>query len=323
MKYLLVGDPHVTVEELDDCQALLNHVLEVALKERPQYIVFLGDQHHTHAVARVEVLDFWDRNLKMLDDNRQAVIFLTGNHDRSHNVNLKANTLVYDPALVSVVDDMQCLDGVAFVAWCPTNDEFLGKVGGFEGTVICHQTFDGSRYENGFYAPGGIDANAMKAKNIISGHIHTPQEFGKVWYPGAPRWRTASDANTPRKIWMVEVDGDGNIIDKTSYRMEGNCRAMYHFDDFEGGMEPTIGIIQQPAVVSVNIHGSAEYILARKLAYEAAGHRVATFLKQAATAAVKESDGISAALAKHVDAYKPKLPVPLDDLKKKAMKISV
>jgi DNA repair exonuclease SbcCD nuclease subunit len=70
-------------------------------------------------------------------------------------------------------------------------------------TLFCHQTFQGSQFENGFYAPEGIDQNLVQVPYIVSGHIHKNQRLGKVLYPGTPKWDTLSDANETKGIWVL------------------------------------------------------------------------------------------------------------------------
>ena len=94
-------------------------------------------------------------------------------------------------------------------------------------TVVCHQTFAGSDYGNGFYAKDGINPDLIPQKKIIGGHIHSGQEFGKVFYVGSPRWRTLTDANQDRAIWLIEFDGEGNLLNKTPFSTNGVCRRVF------------------------------------------------------------------------------------------------
>ena len=68
MKVLRVGDPHITVRNLDEALKLLAFIFEMARKYKVDRIEFLGDLMHTHAVIRVEVLDFWAKAFKQLGE---------------------------------------------------------------------------------------------------------------------------------------------------------------------------------------------------------------------------------------------------------------
>lgn len=325
MRVLLIGDPHVTVEELDDCKRLLDLVDKVALAELPDIICFMGDQHHTHAVVRVEVLEFWTKWLCERKCQRD-VFMLVGNHDRSNDLGVEGHTLrygnLYDDHGATIVATPEDWGPVRFMPWYPTAEEFV-KAAGDRKALICHQTMQGSHYENGYPAKDGVAAELVPAKTIISGHLHTPQAFGKVWYPGAPRWRTASDANIDRALWLVDIDDTGAIVSKRPFPTNGVCRALYTFEDREGLGDdtdtPEIAWMQQPLKLTVNIFGSPVYVEDRTKHWKNLfpGCRVNPFpTREAKHAGVRESDGVQVALKRYVEAYQPRFGTPLDQLQK-------
>ena len=57
LRLLIVGDPHVTVEELGDCQGLMA-LIDQTLEADPtiDHVVFLGDLHHNHRLIDVDVM---------------------------------------------------------------------------------------------------------------------------------------------------------------------------------------------------------------------------------------------------------------------------
>src|SRR5882757_792955 len=107
---------HVTVEELADSQALIDYILQLADEHNPEHIVFLGDQHHNHAVVRVEVLDFWVQNLKKF---KHPVIMLIGNHDMSHDASVSAHALRYG---CTVIEGAATVEDVRLVSYCHTQE---------------------------------------------------------------------------------------------------------------------------------------------------------------------------------------------------------
>jgi hypothetical protein len=259
-------------------------------------------------------LDFWKRNLEALAAMGQKSILLVGNHDMPHDAGLKMHGLAYASDMCTVVATPTTIDGIKFLPWMPTHEEFVAGAG-TSNVVICHAEFQGSKYDSGMFAPNGIDPESFPAHTIISGHIHKPASFGKVWHPGAPRWRTASDANTDRAIWLIEVGSELGITSKTEIYTRGFCKALYHIEDIEGVDHPTPEIVQ-PARVTVNVRGSAEYVNARKGMWGASVCSVATFPTKVTTQAVKESDGIATALMRHLESHTPKHGTPLEVLKK-------
>lgn len=323
MKLLLIGDPHATVEELDDCQRLIDLICEVIPKEQPDLVVFLGDQHHNHAVVRVEIIDFWRRAYWRIRDmlhkqNPASEIWcLVGNHDRPGDSSVEAHAMqAYEDLVFPVTQHVRHESGILFLSYDHDPENFVNTCNLYPDfkTLICHQTFDGGRYENGFYAKDGIQVDKIPQPHIISGHIHTPQKFGKVWYPGAPRWRTSSDANVDRHIWAVTFE-KGWPVKYVDYATEGYCRKLVEVEDHEGQSEPEF-LIKQPVLVTVSVYGSREYVDQKRVRWKQLGYRVRSCIQESATPRVRESDGISVAMQKFVAGYRPKHGTSLETLQK-------
>jgi hypothetical protein len=79
-KVLYVGDYHCQISNLKDSESLMSFIIELAEKEEVDVIVFLGDQFHTHAVLRLEVINFWSKKLRLLNLICPTYL-LIGNHD--------------------------------------------------------------------------------------------------------------------------------------------------------------------------------------------------------------------------------------------------
>lgn len=219
MKLLLVGDPHVTVSELQDAQNLLNGVYDTFVEQKPDHVVFMGDLHHNHNVVRIEVIDFWLRNLERF---KGKAVVMVGNHDMSNDASEKSHALQSYRGVAQVVDDVYSLGkGVFVLPYIHSRERFVETANliyknaekdfGFKPTtLLCHQTFDGCQYDNGFYAPDGVSPDLIPFKNVISGHIHTAQVLVKgdqtVTYIGSPRWRTMDDANKKKVVVLYNTD---------------------------------------------------------------------------------------------------------------------
>lgn len=294
-KLLFVGDPHVVPGELDDCRALIELVASKA-REHDATVVLLGDQHHTHSVLRLEVMDFWRWALPRLVGNRvgsnPAVIMLRGNHDCNPDPAVPGSALdaYRDISGLLVVDDFpRELDGVLFVPWCKEEDTFFSMVGSGRDThtVVCHQTFDGSLLENGFPARDGFDLSKVPQKLVISGHIHTPQIIGKCVYVGAPRWRTRSDANVDRHIVLAENDGkELKLLEKIPTGEV--CRRIWHWvDEHRNPMNDQTMDLKD--IYHVDVVGPSDWIKERVGRYPGAKVRVV------------RTDGPAPRVKEHVD----------------------
>lgn len=325
LRYLLVGDPHATVEELDDCEGLIDCIVDVfKTEDHIDAVVLLGDLHHNHAIVHVDVMAFWRRALYRLLETVSRVIIIRGNHDAPTSGSTAHALMSYAeiPGVV-VVDRPMVLDGIAFVPYTADREAFVAACKDLDvgkpppRTLICHQTFDGSRYENGFYAGDGIDPALVPQARVISGHIHAPQSFGKVWYPGAPRWRTVSDANTERLVYVQEFDVEGYPAVARRYPTHLWCRAIWKTTVRDGQ------VVDGPALDDsrvnpmadqwhIDLHGTAEgnKTLAADLAQRTGTH-IRCFNTDTHAPKVRESEGIETAFRRWLGGYRPRHNTPL------------
>lgn len=340
MRILMVGDMHVTVDELEDAGQAVLLVKQIVEDHRPDVVVFMGDQHHNHAVVRIEVVDFWERALQELcfaGMKRNAIFMLVGNHDRSTNQALEMNSLVYDcniiRRLASVcivprpykhvsVDDPNWPSSVYLMPWIP-DTQFAEAIKDIpDGAVLlCHQTFNGAQYETGFYAPDGVDPKLVaRFSKVFSGHIHKPQSFGNIHYIGAPRWRLMSDANEERAIVLFDTETNvAQYFDTGEY-----CTPIFKIADHESGagvfppayLKHLKGKSPERGKKYVDIVGTAEYCEKRKFFWEQQNFSVATFPARPKVEAVSEAKGVMQALQTHLDEFVPPFGTPLETLKK-------
>lgn len=266
MKILRVGDPHVRVSNIDESDALLVLIAELAIKYNVDRIEILGDLFHTHAILRLEVLEFWTNALEHLSDICEVVV-LIGNHDQTGDYNSASSSLDIFTKLrlknLKIIETAQVSGPIGYVSYIHDPVKFVDIANSLEvKTLVCHQTFNGSKFESGMYAPDGIDPDLIKCDLIISGHIHAQQRFGKVIYPGTARWDTASDANQPKGLWIFEHDDTtGAIVSEQFFSTETVCKPIISLSYKEG---ETILPIQPGARVSIELIGSSVWCAQEK-----------------------------------------------------------
>jgi DNA repair exonuclease SbcCD nuclease subunit len=313
-RFLVVGDPHIKPEDLEEGQRLIDYILDIALDTKPSRIVLMGDLFHTHSIVHVEVMHFWQKAVERLA-MLWPVVVLLGNHDGPHDMKDGVHALTALSMIpgVQVVDKPQMLkctisyednDHIAFVPFMRHNDEFVAACNALAPlakTIYCHQEFDGAKYDNGFYSKHGVQPEAIVQETVISGHIHTGQEFGKVWYVGAPRWMTASDANQDRYIWVIDHDEEGKIVARTSRKTDPACQRIVQVKDTPNApadiqsMDPSWKVI-------VDIVGPAAWVKERKDAWRGKA-RIRTFVEEGKKVVVRESEGISTAFVKYLGGF--------------------
>jgi hypothetical protein len=315
---LYIGDPHVCPTELDDADALMRCVSDAVVAHRPDRVVFLGDEFHTHAIVHLEVMHWWVVNLLSLGV-RVPTWVLVGNHDKCGNGRSDIHALEpmkHIPGVTVVEAPVEFLPGVLVLPHMDTWEGFRTACEQNPVPVaVCHNTFKGTTLENGFYAPDGFDVTTLPQEMFLSGHIHTPQEFGKVWYLGAPRWRIATDANVDRALWLVTHGDDGRVVARTPLDTGTYCRRIINADEVEGGQLDPEGYDTKKDDVRLTITGSEAFLKASVPVRTAQGFRVRTVKVGAgAVARVRESEGIPQAFRKFAGAYECKRGTPRDVL---------
>lgn len=268
IKALYVGDPHTQVSNLAESEKLLTFVSEMAVCHDVGAIVLMGDLFHTHAVIRLEVQEFWQRWLKKLGEIAHVMV-LTGNHDMTGDFSSRISSLGVFRGMdnITIVEAPIAWQGFTWMPYYHDKEKFVADANMLysetHSGLICHQSFSGSKFENGYFDPGGINPDLLLAKEIISGHIHMGQEFGKVWHPGTAMWLTASDANQTKGIWIVSHE-NGN---KTRQFLDTSqvVTPIVSFQWKEGEEKP---VIPEGARATIELVGSSEWVAQNKTEFK-------------------------------------------------------
>lgn len=298
--YLFIGDYHATEKELDDCERLAKYIIDILRSDTALVPVFLGDLYDTHGIIRAEVQKFWYDLFNLMP---RKPIVITGNHDIPTNRHSSANSLLAHADHITLVakNSMYAHEGNVFASYFTDKELFIKECNKYKETnLVAHQTFSGAKYENGFPAKDGIEANLVPQTKIISGHIHTASSFGKVTYVGAPRWRSFFDANQKERF-IYKMDRDLNIVER--YPTSSICRVMHHFVVKEG--EPLEIHPNLKDVYNIDIHGSQDFIKKQQPQYKFARIRIFEEEKEFATY-ISESDPLNVSVTKWANNYQPK-----------------
>jgi DNA repair exonuclease SbcCD nuclease subunit len=221
MRALVIGDPHIKTSNIQDSEKILNSALFFGKNNKVPVMIILGDIFDTHNVVDLKVAIFLKSWMKRASEFFEHIVIINGNHDSSSNKredpSCNSNILAFgDFKKVEVVYNTYSIENVDFIGYQHSEEEFFEKCKGLKGNIlISHQTFKSAKYENGFYAPDGFDYDKVKHEYIISGHIHSKQAFGKVFYPGSPSWQKASDAGEEKFLYIIDFTDTGYKIEKT------------------------------------------------------------------------------------------------------------
>ncbi|HUV84321.1 MAG TPA: metallophosphoesterase [Methanosarcinales archaeon] len=250
--YIVIGDPHITIKNIEESKTFFNHIIEKidSLAPKPVDIIILGDGQHNHSIIRLEVLVLWDKIFNDLSaiDNVANVYYLVGNHDLSGDKNKEREYSSFSVfrgkhPRVHIINEPRIYNNMAFIPYTSDEETFIKNSQelydkGATETLICHQTFNGAKYETGMYAPEGFEHTKIPQTQILSGHIHIKQEFDKVFYPGTWRWMTKSDANTEKGYLTFEADDKGTISNREMVSTENICTPIKEYLIEEGDKLP-------------------------------------------------------------------------------------
>lgn len=309
---IIVGDVHATASELEDCRRLIVGIQ--TLRDRADTVIFLGDQFHTHAIVHLDVVDFWVKAVRALQSVGFRVIMLVGNHDIETCGQLHPNALeVLEGTGVTVVDRPMTIGfpGVVAMPYIHDGEEFVRLANESAGpdTLICHQTFQGAQYDNGFYANDGIDQIRIPFSKIISGHIHSQATFGAVWYIGSPRWRTRDDANKVKSVVVYDFDTK-SVVETVS--TAAWCSPIASYELTPDSIEPE----SLPAGrVSVTLRGPADWVRDRGQHYKSLGCAVRQLPNVTAAPRVSESAPVEESFAKFLAGFRTPNGTPAETLR--------
>jgi UDP-2,3-diacylglucosamine pyrophosphatase LpxH len=269
IKNLILGDPHVTVSNLEESERLLQFTLEQAKKT--DRLIIMGDLFHCHANVRVEVLEFWYKWFGILNESIETFV-LVGNHDQIGNYSSKSHALsVFNNQFekVRIISSPINFGVFGFIPYIHDKAEFVKEANHLtaEGAKVLfvHEDLDGAQFENGFYCPNGVKQEDLHADLIIGGHIHKRSRFGKVILPGTARWLTSSDKNENKALWMAEFSDEGKIISEQFIDTSHVCTPIYAYQYKEGEAEPQIPAGSR---ASVELVGSSEWISKQKAKFK-------------------------------------------------------
>lgn len=162
---------------------------------------------------------------------------------------------------INIIDQPEIINGIAMIPFTSSEEQFINDCKhlhslGADKLVICHQTFNGAKYESGMYAPDGFDHTKVPQEKILSGHIHIKQEFDKVEYIGTWRWMTKSDANDEKGYCIMTNNSDGSIKNMKFVSTENICKPIYELLINEGEDLPEM---KKDAKYYITLKGSKKW----------------------------------------------------------------
>lgn len=212
MKILAIGDTHCRVSYQEEFEAMVDSVLAVVKREKPDLIVMLGDDLHDHGRAHTVAYNSLMEFIEKLSEQAK-VVKLIGNHEVANpNVPDTLTTFFkFMPPNVTVVEGFTVIDyvdGVRIAAIPFMADKDFARVIK-EGRdilstvdyVFAHQELKGSVYNSSISDVDSYWDNDLPI--IICGHIHQKQSIRNGYYVGTP-YQTGFNEGEDKSVVILE-----------------------------------------------------------------------------------------------------------------------
>ena len=255
MKFLHLSDLHIGKRVhgfslLEDQQYILNQILEIADKEKPDGVLLAGDVYDK-AVPSAEAVGIFDEFLTGLYQRKISVCLVSGNHDSPERLDFGGRIFqeqkiylagCYDGTTQAV--EFRDQYGPVYVYLLPfvrpsSVRPYVPDAGSYEeaaaaavnrmqvdpavrNVLVAHQfVVNGDRLptvsdseELSLGTLDHVDVSVFDCFDYVAlGHLHGPQSVGRpqVRYAGSPLKYSFSERNQKKSVTVVELEEKGNI----------------------------------------------------------------------------------------------------------------
>jgi len=221
LKILAIGDPHAKRNNSLDIRLLKERIIELALKEKPDKIVILGDLANDfakmHLAAWQEIIAFIDAVVKLAP----SIYYIVGNHDYENNTAFLSDSHFFN-VFKGKYDNLTVVDTVIPETEGGINIVYLPYVppGRFKEAletgevkdvylIFCHQEFRGSKM-------GAIESKIgdewpKSNPMVVSGHIHD-RDFlqPNILFAGAP-YQTGFGDSSKKSVEIITINAQKDM----------------------------------------------------------------------------------------------------------------
>ena len=248
MKIIHLADLHIgkRVNEfsmIDDQKYILNQILEIIDKEKPDAVIIAGDVYDKQ-VPSIEAVELLDSFISDISKRKTTTFIISGNHDSAERLAFGSSLMAMGKIYISPVyngkiskytlkDDFGSANFYLLPFVKPYHvkrffpDE---KIESYTDAIkvvvdnlkldtseinilIAHQFVTGaSRTESEEISVGGldnVDASVFEDFDYVAlGHIHRPQKIGteRIRYCGTPLKYSFSEVNDTKSVSIIEIN---------------------------------------------------------------------------------------------------------------------
>lgn len=248
MKIIHLADLHIgkRVNEfsmIDDQKYILNQILEIIDKEKPDAIIIAGDVYDKQ-VPSIEAVELLDSFISDISKRKTTTFIISGNHDSAERLAFGSSLMAMGKIYISPVYNGKISKytlkndfGSANFYLLPfvkpnhvkrffPNEKIESYTDAIRVVVdnlkldtseinilIAHQFVTGaSRTESEEISVGGldnVDASVFEDFDYVAlGHIHRPQKIGteRIRYCGTPLKYSFSEVNDTKSVSIIEIN---------------------------------------------------------------------------------------------------------------------
>ena len=248
MKIIHLADLHIgkRVNEfsmIDDQKYILNQILEIIDKEKPDAVIIAGDVYDKQ-VPSIEAVELLDSFISDISKRQTTTFIISGNHDSAERLAFGSSLMAMGKIYISPVyngkiskytlkNDFGSANFYLLPFVKPNHvKRFLPdeKIESYTDAIrvvvdnlkldtseinilIAHQFVTGaSRTESEEISVGGldnVDASVFEDFDYVAlGHIHRPQKIGteRIRYCGTPLKYSFSEVNDTKSVSIIEIN---------------------------------------------------------------------------------------------------------------------
>lgn len=220
MKAMVCGDIHINVKRFMRSKAVLDSISEITNAEDVDYLILLGDVFDEHEYVHTDCIKIYKDFIRSIKP-KIIIIHILGNHEMINSVDelpdsnaLEAFTDLKRENYYAVTKPTR-INNFACIPYLPPG-LFAKHADQIEGDIIlCHQEFQSAFYGHRVSTKG----DPTPDRPTISGHIHTHQQIGKVWYPGTP-YQTNFSEEADKGIFLISFFHTYTVQKKIPLKVE-------------------------------------------------------------------------------------------------------
>lgn len=248
MKIIHLADLHIgkRVNEfsmIDDQKYILNQILEIIDKEKPDALIIAGDVYDKQ-VPSIEAVELLDSFISDISKRKTTTFIISGNHDSAERLAFGSSLMAMGKIYISPVyngkiskytlkDDFGSANFYLLPFVKPSHVKRFfpyEKIESYTDAIkvvvdnlkldtseinilIAHQFVTGaSRTESEEISVGGldnVDASVFEDFDYVAlGHIHRPQKIGieRIRYCGTPLKYSFSEVNDTKSVSIIEIN---------------------------------------------------------------------------------------------------------------------